>query len=80
MDAYGGIRAGFSAMTKINRKDFGIDTDLPLDSGGVMIGDTAQMDIQAMLQKMQNAVNSTTGTGRCLSLCRWLGRSRRSCR
>jgi len=53
MDAYGGIRAGFSAMTKINRKDFGIDTDLSLDSGGVMIGDAAQisLDIQPCSRK-----------------------------
>ncbi|MGH3847206.1 MAG: YceI family protein, partial [Pseudonocardiaceae bacterium] len=51
-DPYGGTRAGFSATTKINRKDFGIDTELPLDGGGVVIGDTIQitLDIQAILQ------------------------------
>ncbi|MGH3866723.1 MAG: YceI family protein [Pseudonocardiaceae bacterium] len=51
-DPYGGTRAGFSATAKINRKDFGIDTDLPLDGGGVVIGDTVQisLDIQAVLQ------------------------------
>jgi polyisoprenoid-binding protein YceI len=51
-DPYGGTRAGFSATAKINRKDFGIDTELPLDGGGVVIGDTVQisMDIEAVLQ------------------------------
>jgi polyisoprenoid-binding protein YceI len=51
-DPYGGTRAGFSATTKINRKDFGIDTELPLDGGGVVIGDTVQisLDIQAVLR------------------------------
>jgi polyisoprenoid-binding protein YceI len=51
-DPYGGTRAGFSATTKINRKDFGIDTELPLDGGGVVIGDTVQisLDIEAVLQ------------------------------
>jgi polyisoprenoid-binding protein YceI len=51
-DPYGGTRVGLSATTKINRKDFGIDTDLPLDGGGVVIGDTVQisLDIQAVLQ------------------------------
>jgi polyisoprenoid-binding protein YceI len=41
-----------SATTKINRNDFGIDTELPLDGGGVVIGDTIQilLDIQAVLQ------------------------------
>ena len=51
-DPYGGTRAGFSATAKINRKDFGIDTDLPLDGGGGVIGDTVQitLDIQAVLR------------------------------
>ncbi|HEV7829481.1 MAG TPA: YceI family protein [Pseudonocardiaceae bacterium] len=51
-DPYGGTRLGLSATTKINRKDFGIDTELPLDGGGVVIGDTVQisLDIQAVLQ------------------------------
>ena len=51
-DPYGGTRAGFSATTKINRRDFGIDTELPLDGGGVVIGDTVHisLDIQAVLQ------------------------------
>ncbi|MCA1820288.1 MAG: YceI family protein [Pseudonocardia sp.] len=51
-DPYGGTRAGFSATGKINRKDFGIDTELPLDGGGVVIGDTVQisLDIEAVLQ------------------------------
>jgi polyisoprenoid-binding protein YceI len=50
-DPYGGTRMGVSATTKINRKDFGIDTDLPLDGGGVVIGETVQisLDIQAVL-------------------------------
>jgi polyisoprenoid-binding protein YceI len=52
MDADGGIRAGFAATAKINRKNFGLDTELTLDGGGVMIGDTAQisLDVQAVLQ------------------------------
>jgi polyisoprenoid-binding protein YceI len=51
-DPYGGTRLGLSATTRINRKDFGIDTELPLDGGGVVIGDTIQisLDIQAVLQ------------------------------
>lgn len=52
-DAFGGTRAGFSATTKISRKDFGIDTELPLDGGGVVIGDTIQisLEIEAVLQQ-----------------------------
>ncbi|MGH3826103.1 MAG: YceI family protein [Pseudonocardiaceae bacterium] len=51
-DPYGGTRIGLSATTKINHKDFGIDTELPLDGGGVVIDDTVQisLDIEAVLQ------------------------------
>jgi polyisoprenoid-binding protein YceI len=30
---------------QINRKDFGIDTDMSLDGGGVVIGDTVQISL-----------------------------------
>ncbi|MGH3853831.1 MAG: YceI family protein [Pseudonocardiaceae bacterium] len=51
-DPYGGTRIGLSATTKISRKDFGIDTELPLDGGGVVIGDTVQisLDVEAVLR------------------------------
>ena len=51
-DPYGGTRLGLSATTKINRKDFGIDIELPLDGGGVVVGDTVQvsLEIEAILQ------------------------------
>jgi hypothetical protein len=32
-----------SATRKINRRDFGIDTELPLDGCGVVIGDTVEI-------------------------------------
>lgn len=49
-DPYGGYRAGFSASTKINRRDYGVDITLPLDGGGVVVGDqvTITLDIQAV--------------------------------
>jgi polyisoprenoid-binding protein YceI len=50
-DAYGGTRIGFSASTEISRKEFGVDIDLPLDGGGVVIGDkiTVNLEIEAVL-------------------------------
>ena len=50
-DAYGGTRAGFSATTTINRRDFGVDISMPLDGGGVVVGDkvTVSLDIEAVL-------------------------------
>ncbi|PRY40303.1 YceI family protein [Umezawaea tangerina] len=51
-DPYGGKRAGFSATTEISRNDFGIDIHMPLDGGGVVIGDkiSITLEIEAVLQ------------------------------
>jgi polyisoprenoid-binding protein YceI len=51
-DPYGNTRAGFSATGEIDRKDFGITFNVPLDGGGVMIGDTIQLfiEVEAILQ------------------------------
>lgn len=42
--------AGFEASVVLNRKDFGIGIDLPLDSGGALVGDnvTVTLDIEAV--------------------------------
>ena len=45
-DAYGGYRAGFSATTEISRKEFGVDIDMPLDGGGVVIGDKISISLE----------------------------------
>jgi polyisoprenoid-binding protein YceI len=51
-DPYGGTRAGFTATTEINRKDFGITIDMPMDGGGAVVGDKIQitLEIEAVLQ------------------------------
>jgi len=50
-DPFGGIRAGFSATGSINRRDFGIDITMPLEGGGVVVGDKIQivLEIEAVL-------------------------------
>ena len=56
-DPYGGTRAGFSATTELNRGDFGISTNIPMDGGGVVIGDTIQLfiEVEAILQQPAQA-------------------------
>ena len=51
-DAYGGTRAGFSARTEISRKEFGVDIDMPMDGGGVVVGDkiSVELEIEAVLR------------------------------
>jgi polyisoprenoid-binding protein YceI len=42
--------AGFEASVMLNRKDFGIDINMPLETGGVVLGDkvTVTLDIEAL--------------------------------
>jgi polyisoprenoid-binding protein YceI len=44
--------AGFEASVVLNRKDFGIDIDLPLETGGAVVGDkvTLTLDVEAVKQ------------------------------
>lgn len=44
--------AGFTASVVLNRKDFGIDIDMPLETGGSVIGDkvTITLEIEALKQ------------------------------
>jgi polyisoprenoid-binding protein YceI len=37
-DPWGNLRIGLSATTKINRKDFGLAWNAPLEAGGVLVG------------------------------------------
>lgn len=48
-DAYGTTRAGFSATTTISRSEFGVDFDVPLDAGGVLIGDKVTIELEIQL-------------------------------
>jgi polyisoprenoid-binding protein YceI len=52
-DQFGGQRADFSATAQISRRDFGIDLTIPMDGGGVAVGDkvSISLEIEAVLQK-----------------------------
>jgi polyisoprenoid-binding protein YceI len=47
-DPWGNTRIGLSATTKINRKDFGLTWNSPLETGGILVGDevTITLDVQ----------------------------------
>jgi len=49
---FGDVRAGFSATAEISRKDYGIEFNMPLEGGGVVVGDKVQiaLEIEAILQ------------------------------
>jgi polyisoprenoid-binding protein YceI len=45
-DPWGGERMGFTARTKINRKDFGLQWNQVLETGGVMVGDVIEINLE----------------------------------
>ncbi len=47
VDPYGLDRSGFSATTTISRKEFGVDIEMPMDGGGVVVGDKISITIDA---------------------------------
>ncbi len=51
-DPWGGKRIGFSAEGEISRKEMGIDIDMPLEGGGVVVGDKIKLtlEVEAVLQ------------------------------
>jgi polyisoprenoid-binding protein YceI len=44
-DPWGGQRVGFEATGEISRKDFGVDFNVPLDGGKVLVGDKVNIHL-----------------------------------
>jgi polyisoprenoid-binding protein YceI len=51
-DPWGNTRIGAAAVTKVNRKDFGVNWNSNLDGGGVVVGDDVNIALEVeMVQK-----------------------------
>ena len=52
-DPWGNQRVGFQASAEVNREDFGLTWNAALETGGVLVGKTVQIDleVEAVLQK-----------------------------
>ncbi|WP_322815789.1 YceI family protein [Chloroflexus sp.] len=48
---WGTISAGFSATTKINRKDWGLTWNVALETGGVLVGEEVTIEIEIEIVK-----------------------------
>ena len=44
-DPWGGTRVGFEASTEISRKDFGLEWNVALETGGFVVGDKVQIEL-----------------------------------
>ncbi|MGO4382979.1 YceI family protein [Specibacter sp. RAF43] len=47
VDPFGATRAGFSAVTVISRKEFGLTWNAALEAGGVLVGDKVTIHVEA---------------------------------
>ena len=45
-DPWGGTRAGFSAETKLDRRDFGLTWNQALETGGVLVGNEIKISLE----------------------------------
>lgn len=48
-DPWGGERLGVTATTRLSRKDFGLEWNVALETGGVLVGDEVRISIEAQL-------------------------------
>lgn len=46
-DPWGGERIGFSATTEIDRDDWGVSWNVPLEAGGLLVGKKVKIEIEA---------------------------------
>jgi polyisoprenoid-binding protein YceI len=56
-DPWGKTKAGFTAQTTINRKDFGLVWNETLETGGVLVGEEIQIEIDAEGSPVQAAAS-----------------------
>ena len=54
-DPWGGTRAGFSAKTSINRKEFGLHWNALLETGGVVVGEKIEIGLE--IEAIQKAAS-----------------------
>jgi polyisoprenoid-binding protein YceI len=50
-DPWGNTRIGLSATTKINRKDFGLNWNAALETGGILVGEDVQISVDVQFIK-----------------------------
>ena len=63
-DMQGNRRAGFSAHTAISRKDFGLNWNVALETGGVLVSDKVNIQIDAELVETAPVTAEATVTAR----------------
>lgn len=50
-DPFGNVRAGFEGSRRIDRRDWGVSWNTPLDSGGLLVSERIQLEFELSLIK-----------------------------
>jgi polyisoprenoid-binding protein YceI len=56
-DPYGNLRAGFDGSATLNRKDWGIEWNAALETGGVLVSDKVRLELDVSAVKVDGAGN-----------------------
>lgn len=60
-DAFGVLRAGFEGSRKVNRRDFGLVWNMPLDSGGVLVSERISLEFEISAVRAEPEADSSPG-------------------
>jgi polyisoprenoid-binding protein YceI len=58
LSPYGSTSAGFTAKARINRKEFGLNWNVALETGGVLVGEDIKIEIEVELIKEEEVVEA----------------------
>ena len=61
-DPFGNFRVGFEGSTVINRKDWGVNWNAPLEAGGVLVSEKVTIEVDISAIKEQAAVPEAVPT------------------
>ncbi|USQ77013.1 YceI family protein [Ornithinimicrobium cryptoxanthini] len=53
-DPMGNLRAGFEATRRLNRRDYGLEWNLPLDTGGVLVSEKVTLEFEISAIKVED--------------------------
>ena len=60
---WGTTAAGFNAMTRVNRKDWNLNWNVALETGGVLVGEEIRINIELELVKQPETEAQTAANG-----------------
>lgn len=61
-DPWGNTVAGFEAETEVNRKDFGLNWNVTVEGGGVLVGEKVKLNLEVELQKAPQPAETAGAT------------------